>query len=49
MKAIVVEKYGPIESLEARIVPDAGEPEGRDLLIRYVCWLMLQFTEIGLI
>lgn len=36
MKAIVVEKYGPVENLEARIVPDAGEPEGHDLLIRYI-------------
>ncbi|KAJ5998336.1 hypothetical protein N7451_006146 [Penicillium sp. IBT 35674x] len=34
MKAIVVEKYGPIENLESRLVPDIGEPEGRDLLIR---------------
>lgn len=42
MKAIVVDNYGPIESLEARIVPDAGEPKGRDLLIRYIYWLMLQ-------
>ncbi|KAJ5909350.1 hypothetical protein N7504_003993 [Penicillium tannophilum] len=33
MKAIVVEKYGPIENLETRVVPDIGEPEGCDLLI----------------
>jgi hypothetical protein len=36
MKAIVVEKYGPVENLVARVVPDAGAPEGRDLLIRYI-------------
>jgi hypothetical protein len=49
MKAIVVEKYGPVENLVARTVPDAGAPEGRDLLIRYICWLMLHFIRVRLI
>ncbi|KAJ5683965.1 uncharacterized protein N7477_000310 [Penicillium maclennaniae] len=34
MKAVVVEQYGPVESLEAQNVPDTGDPKGRDLLIR---------------
>lgn len=34
MKAIVVEKYGAIENLEAKTVPDAGKPKGRDLLVK---------------
>lgn len=35
MKAIVVEKYGAVENLVPRTVPDPGEPKGRDLLIQY--------------
>ncbi len=34
MRAIGVEKYGPIENLESRQVPKPGSPQGRDLLIR---------------
>lgn len=34
MRAIGVEKYGPIENLESRQVPKPGSPQGRDLLVR---------------
>ena len=34
MRAIGVEKYGPIENLESRQVPKPGSPEGRHLLVR---------------
>ena len=36
MKAIVVEKYGSIDNLVSRTVPDPGEPTGHDLLIKYI-------------
>lgn len=35
MKAVVVEKYGRVENLVPRAVPNPGEPKGRDLLIKY--------------
>jgi len=44
MKAVVVEKYGPVESLVPRTVPDPGEPKGRDLLIQYA--LNKQYNEL---
>ncbi|KAL1987717.1 hypothetical protein VTN96DRAFT_2557 [Rasamsonia emersonii] len=34
MKAIVVEKYGSVENLIAKDVPDPGTPTGRELLVR---------------
>ncbi|OJJ60410.1 hypothetical protein ASPSYDRAFT_55987 [Aspergillus sydowii CBS 593.65] len=34
MKAVVVEKYGAVENLVPRTVPNPGEPKGRDLLIK---------------
>jgi NADPH:quinone reductase-like Zn-dependent oxidoreductase len=34
MRAVGVEKYGPIENLESREVPKPGSPKGRDLLIK---------------
>lgn len=34
MRAIGVEKYGPIGNLESRQVPKPGSPQGRDLLVR---------------
>lgn len=38
MHAIVVEKYGDMDHLVAREVPKPGQPEGEDLLVRYVRW-----------
>lgn len=34
MKAVVIEDYGGIHTLQVKEVPDPGEPKGRDLLIR---------------
>lgn len=34
MKAIAVEKYGPVENLVVKEISDPPNPKGRDLLVR---------------
>lgn len=36
MKAVGVSKYGPVDNLESRVVPKPGDPNGRQVIVKFV-------------